>query len=237
MSSRDKMMDYYMDHKLKLEDKFSFKCKECGSCCRCRQEPIIINGVDIYRGAKHLGIDIPEFMVRYTYSYIGDTSNLPVVVLKERQDGSCSLLRNGKCTIHQSKPAVCAIYPLGRMISYGEDSTGQYEYFQQPNQCPGEECRDEDVQHTVREWIESFHLTEYDKEYIGWSDMVTALSVYMNKHRHDKKAQLNPAERISQYHLHCLNAMYLYFDPAQPFLQQLENVKHYMEEVLPGIKL
>ena len=40
----------------------------------------------------------------HTRGYIGDTTHLPVAVLKERLDGSCSFLRKGKCTIQAFKP-------------------------------------------------------------------------------------------------------------------------------------
>jgi len=108
--------------------------------------------------AKELGISTAEVATKFTRAYIGDSSRVPIHVLEERLDGSCRLLRNGKCIVQKNKPAVCAIYPLGRMV-VGNDE--KYSYFKQPNDCPGE-CGGE--QHTVGEWLSEFNLHQRDTE-------------------------------------------------------------------------
>ena len=72
-------------------DTFQFTCKECGECCRNRATPVMLTGLDIYRMAKGLNLDSYEVLARYTTGYLGQDSHAPVVVLRERLDGSCAV--------------------------------------------------------------------------------------------------------------------------------------------------
>lgn len=77
----------------------------------------MITGYDIFRLASALKIEPIEVIKKYTRGYVGNNSKLPVLVLKERPDGSCSLLRNGKCSVHSNKPTNRLRYiPLRKVL-------------------------------------------------------------------------------------------------------------------------
>lgn len=153
-------------------DTFNFSCKACGDCCRKRSEPIMLTGYDIFRIATELKIEPIEVIKKYTRGYVGNNSKLPVVVLKERPDGSCSLLRNGKCMVHSNKPMVCAIYPLGRFYLTEEEKFG---YFQQNITCGTDE------QHTLKEWLDKFKIHDWDKASSLWVTVITKLAEQTSK--------------------------------------------------------
>jgi len=102
----EKEVKRLIDNPMKPTDTFKFSCKACGNCCRKREEPIMLTGYGVFRIAKGLRIEMTEVINKYTIGYVGGASKLPVLILKERQDGSCSLLRNGKCMVHDNKPLV-----------------------------------------------------------------------------------------------------------------------------------
>ncbi len=230
---------YYLDHILKPEDKFVFQCQMCGNCCRNRLESIRLTGADVFHIAKQLKISVPEAVKKFTTFSIGKDSKLPLLYLRERLDGSCSLLRKGKCTVQSEKPAVCAIYPLGRMVI---DKDQHYSYFTQPNYCLG------DVGHTngevlsklpqdkaqailnapalksatysLEEWLSMFHIRPREKEHLAWNKLAMTCSAFIRK-------AIERTEPVEERAIEVLQAMYFHalytdFRTDTAFLPQLQ---------------
>lgn len=203
-----------IENPMKATDKFKFSCKVCGKCCRKREEPIMLTGYDVFRIAKGLGIEMTEVITKYTIGYVGNTSKLPVLILKERQDGSCSLLRNGKCMVHENKPLVCAIYPLGRYYLPAEKRFG---YFQQ-NICCGT-----DEEHNLEEWLEMFNIKEWDEASSLWATVVTKLAEQTMKIKEPKAI-----EKIANI---LAIALYYDYDTNKPYTEQLaRNIFNLMDD-------
>ena len=162
---------------LSPNDTFCFTCKECGQCCRNRATPIMLTGLDIYRMAKGLSIDPYEVLARYTSGYVGDTSHVPFVILRERLDGSCSLLRNGKCVVHQFKPIACAVHPIGRVI----DLTSKKSiYIRQAGGCKGAV---NGRTWTLDEWLNTWDLKDLDAPSLSWNLMAGMVAEVMHQIR------------------------------------------------------
>lgn len=193
-----------IDNPMKPTDKFKFSCKACGNCCRNRKEPILLTGYDVFRIAKGLKIDTIEVVTKYTIGYVGGTSNLPVLTLKERPDGSCSLLRNSKCMVHDNKPLVCAIYPLGRYYLPAEKRFG---YFQQ-NICCGT-----DEEHTLQEWLEMFNIHEWDEASSLWATVITKLA--------EQTMKIKEPKAIEKMANILAIALYYDYDTNKPYIEQL----------------
>lgn len=158
-------------------DTFRFTCKECGECCRNRATPIMLTGLDIYRMAKGLNIDPYEVLARYTSGYLGDVSHAPVVILRERLDGSCSLLRKGKCMVHSFKPIACAVHPIGRYVNLTTKESG---YIRQSGGCKG--AVDGRVW-TLDEWLDVWGLKELDAPSLAWNLMAGMVGTVMHQVR------------------------------------------------------
>ena len=141
---------------LDLDKSFEFKCLQCCNCCRNRED-ILLTAYDIYRIAKHLSIKPHDVFTKYCETYIGTSSGVPVVRLMPKPIGKvCPLLKSGKCSVHQAKPVVCALFPLGRYMSSDDDDS--INYFLQDIRCGGK-----GEHHTVREWLQSFNIPECDR--------------------------------------------------------------------------
>lgn len=144
-----------MEHPLNADDTFSFRCKQCGGCCRDRID-ILLSPFDICRMAKQLDIPPEEVIYNYGYVYIGKSSKIPLVSLKMRPDtNECPFLEKNRCKIHNGKPAACALFPLGRFAARDEDNDVKIAYILQPV-----DCGTKDEEHTVRQWMSSFNLEE-----------------------------------------------------------------------------
>lgn len=209
MSFSEKDIEIYRKNELKPEDTFHFECEMCGSCCRNRSEPILVTGADIYRMARALGITMMNAVEDNTVGYIGESSHMPVLVLKERLDGSCRLLRKGRCMVHQDKPAVCALYPLGRFYDFQDDS---FHYFVNPVTC--QPNRKDGKSWTLQEWLDEFKIEETEKMTRVWNRLIGGLAMITHEMNRDeiKGRLLNVL----------LAALYFDYDTSKPYIEQVE---------------
>lgn len=117
--------------RLKKQNTYQIMYDDCSQCCKHRED-ILLTPYDIFRICKFLKIGFGEFIVTYCETYIESPSNLPVVRL--RPSAVCRFLRHGKCQIHEVKPTVCTLYPLGRLASFNPES-GELQYFLRDDSC------------------------------------------------------------------------------------------------------
>lgn len=218
---QEEQLKTIMNNVLKSEDTFTFTCKMCGSCCRNRSEPILMSGMDVFRIAQALEIQPMEVLGKYMRGYLGDDSHVPVYVLKERLDGSCSLLRKGKCMVHSKKPVVCAIHPLGRFFS-GEDHDTHY--FKQDSVCP--QGKQNGKVWTLKEWLDGFGILELDSMSKAWFKLMMGITTVTCKM---KKEDIDP---MLTYIL--VNGMYASYDITKRYEDQveinMERLQHILKE-------
>ena len=171
-------IEHLEEHLLNLDSEFRFKCRRCGKCC-IHQETIIFNARDIYNIAKKKGMTVQEVVNAYTEAYIGRNSHIPIVhLLSNGPKGACPLLENGRCSVHDCKPTVCALFPLGRVIigeKFGEPIEDldnlQVKYMLNEHSC-GSAKR----VNTVRSWLAKFGIPENDEFYLLWNKVLMSLT-------------------------------------------------------------
>lgn len=206
-----KRVEDIREHTLALDSSFKFWCAQCGQCCRHRED-LILSPMDIYRLAKALSIQPTQVYDWFCDAHIGQSSYLPVIRLAPvGEDLHCPLLdANGLCSVHTSKPAACALYPLGRYISPQEG--GKVQYYLQPVPCG-------DRRHsvTVREWLEDFDIDAEDKTFLQWQQIQVALyeklMVYVENN--DMLTVMAANQLIRPL-------LYFCYDTAEPFGPQFE---------------
>lgn len=188
MGFTSKDVERIQSNEIKRGESFRFDCQMCGHCCKGRSEPIVVTGYDVFRFSKALDMSLKESISLNCEVYLGHTSHIPVCVLKERMDGSCRLMRKGKCMVQDNKPAVCALYPLGR---YYDVRDKQFHYFKEPgNQCVGTKAGHE---WRLDDWINNFHLEENIEESAAWNRLTIGISnvtTRWDKRRVEKNQEL-----------------------------------------------
>lgn len=202
------------------EDTFTFGCKMCGNCCRKRSEAIVITGYDLYNIAKANNMEATEALIKFTDCYRGTDSHLPVICLKERLDGSCSLLRKGKCTVQKDKPVVCRLYPLGRFFDGKE-----HRYFKQ-KACTG---NGETIK--VKDWLEEFGIAELDEVGELWAKLLMSAAMYM------RSIETKNPTLAKDFYESCVVFFYCYYDMSKPAIDSLRKGIEYLEEKYKGFKV
>ena len=84
-----------------------FNCQRCGACCSW-PGPVRITDAEVDAIAGVLGIDPREFVAAHATL----TSDRRSLTLKEKPDGTCAFLSEGKlCLIEAAKPMQCRDFP------------------------------------------------------------------------------------------------------------------------------
>ncbi|SLM46526.1 conserved protein of unknown function [Nitrospira japonica] len=92
---------------------FSYACHACSRCCH--DKVIRLNPYEVDRLAMNRGITTTEFLSRYTES--NGTS------LRRVEEGACVFLSRQGCGVHEDRPLVCRLYPLGRRVTAEGEET------------------------------------------------------------------------------------------------------------------
>lgn len=218
--------------KIGLDDTFSFSCNKCGKCCINRDD-ILLSPFDLYRISKKLNITPNEFVAQYGEAYIGDSSRMVIVRLKPQ--GSikrCPLLKDRKCSVHDAKPTVCAMYPIGRAFrmdpknsSSNTISTENIEYI-----FNGAHCGNAEI-HTVREWFDSFGIPIKDEFFVEWQKTITELHdiIVMAEKNFKKESTMNTIWSV------IYAAMYMKYDTNKEFMPQFLANREEMLKILSMI--
>ena len=206
---------------LTKQDAFPYECKNCGNCCRFYTN-IRLTPLDIFKMARYLSMDTKNFI--NTYCTVNDKKEiLPVVEFKKSSESDyCPLYENNKCTVHVSKPAACALYPLAR---FPESATGQPLYFVQPH-----DCSDNAGNRSVSDWLKMYNLTDEEGFVTEWHSFLTEAMEAI------AKTGAVAAIRIgtNEIYLHSLILTYMYFqyNGDKDFLTQFKDNRETINEML-----
>ena len=228
----NKLPDDFMDHALSLEDTFQFRCRQCGECCKHRED-ILISPYDLFRMTRRLRMRPVDFVDRYCMTYIGQNSRLPVVIFKAvGEEQVCPMIRDNRCSVHAAKPTVCALYPLGRAVRVESDGAPEVFYF-----LNGSTCGAEDETHTVREWLSEFDLQNSTTWFLAWQKAISKLSPSLKT-----MEKLLPPRELSMLYAITFKALYLDYADVQEFLPKFvlnvqslqKQIDTLIDKLMPG---
>lgn len=199
-----------------LDEPFKFKCRECGKCCKNRED-IMFTSRDLFRISKHLGKTPGDIIKEYCDCYIGHDSRFPIVRLQPRGvNNACPFLIGKRCKIHECKPVVCALFPVGRIVAIknmpkdGEEPEYSAGYILQPVECGSMKKTN-----TVRQWLEKFGIPVDDEFYSKWNANMMHISKIINELEKTIQAQaLLPLQNV------LVELIYVRYDIEGEFLPQ-----------------
>lgn len=137
-------------------------CEGCSKCCRGMGNSIILDAYDVYRLTAYLQKSFEELLQTVLELNVVDGVILPNLRMAG-EDECCSFLNEqGRCSVHEARPGICRIFPLGRY--YEEEG---FRYFLQTGECSGSRSKIK-----VSKWIDTPQLRENQEFILVWHELL-----------------------------------------------------------------
>ena len=178
-------------------------CAGCSECCRVVEDTIILDPYDIFQLEKSLNTDFQTLLAERMELSVVDGVILPH--LRIRPDGNgCTFLReDGRCTIHDSRPGFCRMYPMGRIYE-GED----FKYFLQVHEC----SYPDKTKVKLKKWLGIPQLARYEQYIKDWHFFLKKIQETLS----DAENQ----EIVKSINMHLLNQFYVKLYEEMDFYEQ-----------------
>lgn len=118
-------------------------CKGCSYCCQEMGESVVLTPFDICELTQHLGKSFDELMEDKIELYMTDGMVMPNLKMTGEKEICGFLNGEGRCSIHDFRPGLCRLFPLGRNYEILEVKTADgvkeikgFQYFIVENSCP-----------------------------------------------------------------------------------------------------
>ena len=200
------IIEHFEKLKIDLDESFRFHCNQCGKCCLNRED-ILLTARDLFQMSKFLKMETKDFVKQYCECYIGKSSNVPLIRLMPRgKQKRCPLLLGKRCAVHKVKPAVCAMFPVGRCLLFTPKdqikdlTTNDIQYiFNDP--C----CGDGTETQTVRAWLVRSGISCEDGFFLEWQKLLMELGPILRD-----VGEKAPKEMLER--MYSISGAMLYFD-------------------------
>lgn len=183
------------------------ECAGCSECCHDMGQSIILDPYDVMRLTAHLGLSFEELMQGAIEVHVEDGLILPNLRMVGEDNPKCGYLSSeGRCSIHDGRPGLCRLFPLGRNYS-----DGKLEYFVLEGACPA----DNKTKVKLKKWLGVEATKEYQRYLIEWHDFV-------KKVRSDIACHIEDENYMKLRSLAFLNTFYVRPFEMQTFFEDVE---------------
>lgn len=138
-------------------------CEGCSACCRGMGSSILLDPMDVWRLRRDLHKDFSTLIEKEAELGMADGMILPNMKMDVRTDACPFLDGNGRCSIHDSRPGLCRLFPLGR---YYEENG--FRYFLQIYECRKKDCG----KIKIKKWLGIPNLKAYEAYILSWHDFL-----------------------------------------------------------------
>lgn len=136
-------------------------CKGCSACCHGMGSSIVLDPLDVHRLMSHFQTRFEVLLEDKIELNIVDGVILPNLKMNTQAEGEpCVFLDvEGRCSIHEDRPGICRIFPLGRVY---EDNS--FSYILQIHECQKENRS----KVKVSKWIDTPDLKKNQQFITDW---------------------------------------------------------------------
>lgn len=155
-------------------------CEGCSACCHGVGELFALTPYDVYEITKSLNKSFDDLIDDKLEIIVEDKINLPHLKMYGENERCSFLNAEDRCSIHDNRPNVCRLFPLGRV--YEKDD---FKYFLQTDACKKPKLG----KMKVKKWIKIDNYKE-NKEFIMiWYKLIKALTFRMKFVRDNEEIQ------------------------------------------------
>lgn len=149
-------------------------CAGCDKCCHGMGQSIVLDPRDIFELCKGLGKDIAWLLDNRLELAVIDGLILPVMKLQGDGDGCGFLDESGRCSIHDFRPGICRLFPLGRIYRQDEDT---FDYVIQIHECP----YPNKTKVKIKKWLDIPRLKDYERYIERWHELTSNIRAFARK--------------------------------------------------------
>ncbi len=167
-------------------------CQGCSDCCHDMGSSIILDPYDIYRMTTGMNKTFEQLMSEGVELNVYNGVILPSLKMTGANPKCTYLDADGRCSIHEFRPGICRLFPLGR---YYEEN--DFKYFLQVNEC----SKKNRTKVKVKKWIDTPDLAKNKEFVLKWHDYIRKLET--------KVQTLSEDDDIKNANMIMLNVFYL----------------------------
>lgn len=156
------------------------ECSGCSSCCRGMGQSILLDPYDIFQLQTATGQNFAGLMQEKIELCVEKGIILPALKMQSATDACGFLDREGRCRIHQYRPGLCRLFPLGRHY----DDKGLH-YFVLEDACRIQNR----TKVKIRKWLDIPALSQYEKFLVTWHDLRKELQKQIMERQSDSYTQ------------------------------------------------
>lgn len=140
-------------------------CRGCSECCHDMGQSIILDPYDVMRLSNYLRQSFNELMQSHIEVHMEEGLIMPNLRMTSDSDPRCTFLdAAGRCSIHEGRPGLCRLFPLGRDYSDG------LKYFVLENACPASQK----TKIKIKKWVGPESSSQYQQYLQSWHSFVKA---------------------------------------------------------------
>jgi len=189
----------------------SNECSGCHACCRGTGDTLNLDPYDIYRLETGLSKDFKTLLAEHLELRVADGIIMPFLKMDKEltigdvtENDACTFLNeHGRCSIHAFRPAICRLFPLGRV--YEE---GRHKYWLMENECHKESR----TKVKIKKWLDTPDFAKYEAYIDDWHAFTSGIT---------KQAASLPEDQLKALNMAILQYFYfLDYDTNKDFYSQ-----------------
>lgn len=216
---REVSMEEISDGKLyDLNDMVKADCHDCEGCCDCctgMGESVILDPLDVHRLSVNLKKTPEGLMEKELELDAADGNILPHLRMTGREERCIFLNEKGRCSIHDFRPGICRLFPLGRFYE-----NGSFRYFLQVHECK----KQNRSKIKVKKWIDTPDVKRYEQFVSDWH--------YFLKDVQEVLYNAQDTELIKNLNLYVVNRFYI-----KPYEEERDFYEQFYERLEEGKQL
>lgn len=216
---REVSMEEISDGKLyDLNDMVKADCHDCEGCCDCctgMGESVILDPLDVHRLSVNLKKTPEGLMEKELELDAADGNILPHLRMTGQEERCIFLNEKGRCSIHDFRPGICRLFPLGRFYE-----NGSFRYFLQVHECK----KQNRSKIKVKKWIDTPDVKRYEQFVSDWH--------YFLKDVQEVLYNAQDTELIKNLNLYVVNRFYI-----KPYEEERDFYEQFYERLEEGKQL
>ena len=141
-------------------------CAGCSDCCRGMGTSVLLDPYDAMQLCTYFDKSFDHLIGNEVELHVEDGLILPSLAMQGEQECCTFLDEVGRCSIHEYRPGLCRLFPLGR-----DYSTGALKYFLLENAC----SKQNRSKVKIEKWLNVPDLQNYEQFLTKWHALLKEL--------------------------------------------------------------